>query len=296
MPFSQCAINKDDFIHSLEDYEGEDCKLVLCIDELNKVMKLPNKELPNKATSQQKALWTFLTTHFLKKDRLLIFSAHERSTVLRLGNDKWITESNRLIKVRRLPRMERKEDMQFLHEYGFPPTKAALCGFIPAQLIDWSSILVRAKEMKLDNTSYTVGHFAGTCLSGNINDKLFSPPEDVDLKADVYDSLEADNTITKRSIWSPFWIVNLLEAYLPITFEHLHNQLNRCLSNHSQAWELLVAIAVVLHRLAATVMVDNFLVHIKQCDFSQIGFLVVPGITYFLILMFKKTNYVPRVY
>ena len=191
--------------------------------------------------------------------------------------------------------MERKEDMQFLHEYGFPLTKAALCGFIPAQLINWSLILDRAKTMKIDNTSYTVGHFAGTCLSGNIDDTLGSPPESVDLRADVYDFKEADNTITKRSVWSPFWIVNLLRAYLRETLQHLQNQLDHCLSSHSQVWELLVAIAVVLHRLAATVMYDNCLVPIKQCDSSQIGFLVVPGITYFLILVIKKTNYVPHV-
>ena len=151
--------------------------------------------------------------------------------------------------------------------------------------------------MKIDNTSYTVGHFAGTCLSGNIGDTLRSPPEDVDLRADVYDFREAETTkIRKRSIWSPFWIVNLLGAYLRETFQHLLNQLDHCLSNHSQVWELLVAIAVVLHRLAATVMYDNCLVPIKQCDSSQIGFLVVPGITYFLILVVKKTNYVPHVY
>jgi len=293
MPFEECAANNVDFVRLLVNYKGP---LVLCIDELNKVMKLPNKELPNKATSQQKDLWTFLTTHFLKEKRMLIFSAHERSTVLRLVSDTWMTESNREIKVRRLPRMERKEDMQFLHEYGFPLTKAALCGFIPAQLINWSSILDRAETMKIDNTSYTVGHFAGTCLSGNIDDKLGSPPEDVDLRADVYDFREAHTTkIRKRSIWSPFWIVNLLRAYLPETFQHLSNQLDHSLSSHSQVWELLVAIAVVLHRLAATVMVDNCLVRIKRCDSSQIGFLVVPGITYFLILIVKKTNYVPRV-
>ena len=150
--------------------------------------------------------------------------------------------------------------------------------------------------MKIDNTSYTVGHFAGTCLSGNIDDKLGSPPESVDLRADVYDFGEAHTTkIRKRSIWSPFWIVNLLRAYLPETFQHLSNQLDHSLSSHSQVWELLVAIAVVLHRLAATVMVDNCLVRIEQCDPSQIGFLVVPGITYFLILVIKKTNYVPHV-
>jgi len=290
MPFEECAANNVDFVRLLVNYKGP---LVLCIDELNKVMKLPNKELPNKATSQQKDLWTFLTTHFLKEKRMLIFSAHERSTVLRLGSDQWLTESNRLIKVRRLPRMERKEDMQFLHEYGFPLTKAALCGFIPAQLINWSLILDRAKTMKIDNTSYTVGHFAGTCLSGNIDDTLGSPPESVDLRADVYDFGEA---IRKRSVWSPFWIVNLLRAYLRETLQHLQNQLDHCLSSHSQVWELLVAIAVVLHRLAATVMVDNCLVRIKQCDSSQIGFLVVPGITYFLILIVKKTNYVHNVY
>jgi len=52
-------------------------------------------------------------------------------------------------------------------------------------------------------------------------------------------------------------LLPVLEAYLPQTFEHLSNQLNRYLSHHYQAWKLLVAIALVLHRLAATVMDDN---------------------------------------
>ena len=215
MLFNDCAANKVDFVRSFGYYNGP---LVLCIDELNKVMKLPNKELPNKATSQQTSLWTFLTHNFLKKDRLLIFSAHERSTVLRLGSDKWMTESNREIKVRRLPRMERKEDMQFLHEYGFPLTKAALCGFIPAQLIDFHFVFSQAPEMKIDKTSVTVGHFAGTCLSGKIDYQLGSPPEDVDRRADVYDSLDKYHLLCKRSLWSPIWIVYILCAYLPITF------------------------------------------------------------------------------
>ena len=143
---------------------------MLCIDELDKLLR---PELPNKATSQQQALWK--------------------------------------IKVQRLPRMERKEDMQFLNEYGFTLTEAVLCGFIPAQLIDFHL----ASEMRSTDP------------------------------------------------------------------EHLFNQLNRCLRNHSQAWEFLVAIALVLHRLAATVMDDNCLVAINRCNSSQIGFLVVPGITYF---------------
>ena len=64
MLFNDCAANKVDFVRSFGYYKGP---LVLCIDELNKVMKLPNKELPNKATSQQTSLWTFLTHNFLKK-------------------------------------------------------------------------------------------------------------------------------------------------------------------------------------------------------------------------------------
>jgi len=279
MPFSRCATNKVDFIRSLEDYNGP---LVLCIDELNKLLR---PELLDKATSQQKALWTFLTTHFLKENRMLIFSAHERSTVIRLYSDKWMTESGRDIKVRRLPRMERKEDMQFLDEYGFTLTQAALCGFIPAQLIDWTLVFSKARFMMINRTSYTVGHFAGTCLSGNIDDKLGSPPDAVDLRADVYDYQEADTTTSKRSRWNPSSIVYLLNAYLPETFPHLLNQLNRCISYHSQVWELLVAIAIVLHRLAATAMKDNLhvgMTPIDPCDSSQIGFLIVPGITYLI--------------
>ena len=271
-----------------------DLTVVLCIDELDKLLR---PELPNKATSQQQALWTFLTLHFLKENRLLIFSAHERS-ILRLGSDNWITQSGRLIKVRRLPRMERKEDMQFLNEYGFTLTEAVLCGFIPAQLIDFHFVFSQAPEMKIDKTS--VGHFAGTCLSGYVDDQLSSPPEDVDRRADVYDSLDKYHLLCKRSLWSPIWIVYILCAYLPITFEHLCNQLNRCLRNHSQAWEFLVAIALVLHRLAATVMDDNCLIAIKRCNSSQIGFLVVPGITYFFVFnsekFVKKTNHVSNVY
>ena len=166
MDFFQCAANKDDFVRLLGNYKDP---LVLCIDELNKSLR---PKLLDKASSQQKALWTFLTTHFLKENRLLIFSAHERSTVIGLCSGKWMTESGRDIKVRRLPRMERKEDMQFLNEYEFTPTQAVLSGFIPGQLIDWSLILDRAKTMKIDKTLYTVEHLAGACLSGGFAESL----------------------------------------------------------------------------------------------------------------------------
>ena len=115
MSFSQWVANKFDFICLLEDYKRP---LVLCIDELDKLLR---PELPNKATSQQQALWK--------------------------------------IKVQRLPRMERKEDMQFLNEYGFTLTEAVLCGFIPAQLIDFHIfVFSQAPEMKIDRPSYTVEH------------------------------------------------------------------------------------------------------------------------------------------
>ena len=122
MSFSQWVANKFDFIHLLEDYKRP---LVLCIDELDKLLQ---PELPDKGSSQQQYLWSFLTIHFLKENRLLIFSTHGTSTVQLLGSHNTVSGHGRLIKVRRLPRMERKEDMQFLNEYGFTLTEAALCG------------------------------------------------------------------------------------------------------------------------------------------------------------------------
>jgi len=65
MSFSQWVANKFDFIHLLEDYKRP---LVLCIDELDKLLQ---PELPDKGSSQQQPLWSFLTIHFLKENRLL---------------------------------------------------------------------------------------------------------------------------------------------------------------------------------------------------------------------------------
>ena len=65
MPFSQWVANEYDFIHSLADYKRP---LVLCIDELDKLLQ---PELPDKGSSQQQPLWSFLTIHFLKENRLL---------------------------------------------------------------------------------------------------------------------------------------------------------------------------------------------------------------------------------
>ena len=118
MQFDECAANKDDLTSSLGNYKGP---LVLCIDELR-------PELPNEATSQQKALWSFLTTYFLRENRLLIFSAHDRSTVVRLSDMKWMTGSGSEIKVQRLPRIrtDRAEDMRFLDQYRITPSCVGL--------------------------------------------------------------------------------------------------------------------------------------------------------------------------
>jgi hypothetical protein len=252
--------------------------LVLLIDELNNAIFHPSKGNP---TSQQQDLWVYLKKNFLIENRVLVFSTHDNGTTTMLARDYLVTStSNRRVIVRRLPRISTDEEWETVHRHtSLPKLKAACLGFIPAQIVDYASVIQAATtEVENGATEDRVEKFAGSCL--RVDDSTPTLDYRIRSRADYFMVLDKDNpTPSSRWVWSPFWILHLLRVCKPVVSEGWTWTRDLCtftltrMEQGSEVWELLVTLALILHRLSKE---DCEYIKSCTCNLNTFGFHVAP--------------------
>jgi hypothetical protein len=212
--------------------------IVLVVNSINSVWK-PWGETQIKGT---KDLWLWLNEHFLRSGRGLVFGSHYNDTYEQVTRNfaAMCTDKFRPAKVLSLPLVEHPwtEAALFPPDLGVTPETIALMGRVPGHLLDR-----RSYDTKLMSISsrFDLKAFARTCLQSQQGiDRL---PRDLRAAG----QFEADS----RYWWTPYCIAYLIGRSAPLQIlRDLCEAMVVAKSGTGRLWEVTVALAICLHRLA----------------------------------------------
>jgi len=263
----------------IESYQG--C-VVLLIDELNNAIpQTADENVPEFYETQQMELWNFIKQYFLVKNRLLIFSAHENQAVdCAARNFIRMSNSLRKVTVERVPVITTQEEVKIITRIVGCTLSTLVCsGFLPAHVIDYEVHCFS----RVDPITSPVKAFAKACLLGEllgegnglsynvrrrsiyfkepVEQPVVTPPECEGEQPPAVDSTEMSSQSNSqpcsgkdRFYWTPLWIARLLLHHTQTDghFTHLQKAITDKTSHKSDAWEFLIALALILRRLTRT--------------------------------------------
>ncbi len=208
--------------------------VVLVVDEINAVLK-PWGE---KQIEGAERLWAWLKEHFLRSGRELVFSSHYNDTYEQITRNFAATDTFRAVKVLSPPLVEDPwtEAALFPPAFGVTPETIALMGRVPGHILSRGAYVAKLDSI---GSSVDLTAFARTCLQSKQGiDKLARDLRSAGL-------FEADG----RYRWTPYCIAYLVGRSAPLLW-NLCEAMVVAKSGTGELWEVTVALAIYLHRLA----------------------------------------------
>jgi hypothetical protein len=231
------AASASDIVRLLDACERP---VVLVVDEINAVLR-PVGEQRFKGSE---VLWQWLKQHFLRGGRELVFSSHYNDTYEQVVGTFAPTPRPRLVEVLSPPLVEdpRAEAALFRGALRVTPEAIALMGRVPGHIIDSKSYDVLLH--RVDWAERDLRPFARTCLASADSEMFMSLPRSVRAVG-----LFEGGPGRGRYRWTPYCIAHALGRSTPLV-TRVGAAMTVAKSGSGEMWELIVAMAICLHRLA----------------------------------------------